>query len=140
MIIFFGFFFFIAPTEMVSKEVQKAKATFEYIPEQEDELKLAVGDIITITDKNIFEGWMQGELNGKVGLFPDNFVELLPLEKVSVSSDSPQNKISPQKSVKRAAKNDPVDPPVPEKPPPAQEKPPPKVCCILLLLFFYDIY
>lgn len=41
---------------MVTKIVQKAKATFAYEPEQKDELTLQVGDIVTITDKNIFEG------------------------------------------------------------------------------------
>ena len=25
------------------------------------------------------EGWLKGELDGKEGVFPDNFVELIPL-------------------------------------------------------------
>ena len=55
-------------------EGRKARVTFSYKPEQEDELTLEVGDIITnITDVDV--GWCEGELNGKRGMFPDNFVE-----------------------------------------------------------------
>ena len=104
---------------MVNKTIQKAKVTFAYEPEQEDELKLEVGEIIIITDKNIFEGWMQGEVDGRVGLFPDNFVELLPLETVSVSNDTPKRDNS-RNSAKRPVKENPspekVDSPPPEKP------------------------
>ena len=54
------------------------KVEFEYEAEEPDELTLHVGDIIqncTIVE----EGWMHGELNGKRGVFPDNFVvEITP--------------------------------------------------------------
>ena len=51
-----------------------ARVTFSYTAEQEDELSLEVGDIITnIVDGDV--GWCQGELNGKKGMFPNNFVE-----------------------------------------------------------------
>ena len=30
-------------------------------------------------------GWWKGELNGAVGVFPDNFVELLPEEVISLT-------------------------------------------------------
>ena len=30
-------------------------------------------------------GWWKGELNGTVGVFPDNFVELLPEEVISLT-------------------------------------------------------
>ena len=106
----------------MTKPVQKAKVLFTYEPEQEDELKLSVGDIVTIVNKEVFEGWMQGEMNGKVGLFPDNFVELLPLETIKVEENpEPPKPIAQQKSIKRAAKADPSpekapEPPQPEKP------------------------
>jgi len=102
---------------MVTNTVQKAKVNFAYDPEQEDELKLEVGEIIIITDKNIFEGWMQGEVNGKTGLFPDNFVELLPPETVPVLDETPKRNVN-QKSVKR---------PIKENPSPDREDAPPKV-------------
>lgn len=106
---------------MVTKEIQKARVTFDYDPDQEDELKMKVGEIILITDKNIFDGWMQGELNGKSGLFPDNFVELLPPETVTVpAGESASNPIDKARgSVRREAKVSPEKPPEPvvnEKP------------------------
>lgn len=56
---------------------RQARVTFSYKPEQDDELTLEVGDII----KNIVDvdaGWCEGELNGKKGMFPNNFVEMIP--------------------------------------------------------------
>lgn len=66
----------------VKKANERAKVTFAYEPENADELKLVEGDIISILNKDITEseGWWEGELNGKVGMFPNNFVELLPPE------------------------------------------------------------
>lgn len=51
-----------------------ARVTFSYTAEQEDELSLEVGQIIkNIVDVDV--GWCEGELNGKKGMFPNNFVE-----------------------------------------------------------------
>ena len=46
---------------------------FDYDAEQPDELSLHVGDIIR-NCKLLKDGWLEGELNGKRGIFPDNFV------------------------------------------------------------------
>lgn len=48
---------------------------FDYDAEQEDELTLCVGDVIkhVITAEG---GWWEGELNGKKGMFPENFVKV----------------------------------------------------------------
>lgn len=47
--------------------------------ENDDELTLNVGDVVTVLQKKLEDaGWWRGELKGKVGVFPDNFVELLP--------------------------------------------------------------
>ena len=46
---------------------------FDYDAEQPDELTLHVGDIIKDC-KQAEDGWMVGELNGRRGFFPDNFV------------------------------------------------------------------
>ncbi len=56
--------------------MRRAEVVFPYDAEQEDELSLTVGDIITILDMQD-EGWWHGELNGKQGVFPENFVKLL---------------------------------------------------------------
>jgi len=58
------------------KPVERAKVTFDYEPENDDELKLTVGDILTVIKKEE-EGWWEGDLNGKTGMFPSNFVEVL---------------------------------------------------------------
>ena len=61
----------------------RAIVRYPYTAANEDELTLAEGDIITVLDQNIVDaGWWKGELKGRVGVFPDNFVELLPAEEV----------------------------------------------------------
>lgn len=55
---------------------------FPYSAVNEDELTLSEGDIVTIVSKEAPDrGWWRGELHGRVGLFPDNFVQLLPAGK-----------------------------------------------------------
>lgn len=64
----------------------KARVLHNYVPAQPDELKLTAGEIIYIVDKNLEdEGWWKGEIisTGKVGLFPENFVEELPNDAIS---------------------------------------------------------
>ena len=53
----------------------EAVVTFEYDAQQDDELTLTVGDVIKNV-RVVDEGWAEGELLGKVGMFPDNFVEM----------------------------------------------------------------
>lgn len=57
---------------------QLCEATFPYKAQNEDELSFQEGDLITITNKECPDpGWWHGELNGKTGVFPDNFVVLI---------------------------------------------------------------
>lgn len=63
---------------------ERAIVRFSYTAEQPDELSLVEGQIVRILEKELEdEGWWKGEIHGKVGVFPDNFVELLPVEEVS---------------------------------------------------------
>lgn len=56
----------------------KAKVLFSYKACNEDELTLEEGQIIQVTDMKLDDaGWWKGELAGRVGVFPDNFVQLL---------------------------------------------------------------
>nr|XP_033811774.1 SH3 domain-containing protein 21 isoform X2 [Geotrypetes seraphini] len=69
--------------EKMSASNQKGKecckVMFDYEPAFQDELALKKGDIVCILQKETEdEGWWEGELNGRTGLFPDNFVILLP--------------------------------------------------------------
>lgn len=57
---------------------EQARVLFPYTAANDDELTLKEGDIITIISKdNEDVGWWKGELNGRVALFPDNFVEMI---------------------------------------------------------------
>lgn len=49
---------------------------FDYEAEHEDELSLRLGDVIKNVRRISEEGWMEGDLNGRRGLFPDNFVKV----------------------------------------------------------------
>nr|XP_033475612.1 CD2-associated protein isoform X1 [Epinephelus lanceolatus] len=64
------------PAAAKKPKKRQCKALFEYQPQNEDELELKVGDIIDITEE-VEEGWWSGNLNGKSGLFPSNFVKEL---------------------------------------------------------------
>ena len=58
---------------------------YPYEAANDDELSLQPDDVITlITKEGEDAGWWKGELKGKVGLFPDNFVEVIPAEEVSI--------------------------------------------------------
>lgn len=41
-----------------------------------DELTVKMGDVVKNVTKASEEGWLLGELNGKRGLFPSNFVKV----------------------------------------------------------------
>ncbi|XP_051999541.1 SH3 domain-containing kinase-binding protein 1-like isoform X2 [Xyrauchen texanus] len=57
------------------------RAMFDYTAVTEDELSLKKGDVITIMNKATEdEGWWEGELNGRRGFFPDNFVMVIPAD------------------------------------------------------------
>lgn len=57
------------------------RVLFPYTAVNEDELTLSEGDIVTILSKDAPDrGWWRGELHGRVGLFPDNFVQALPVQ------------------------------------------------------------
>ena len=64
-----------------------AKVTFDYDAENNDELTLKEGDMVKVLDQEE-EGWWKGELNGKIGVFPSNFVELV--KGPPPSTDEPQ--------------------------------------------------
>ncbi|KAG2468704.1 MEP1A protein, partial [Polypterus senegalus] len=49
------------------------RVTFDYSPQHDDELELKIGDVVDFTEE-VEEGWWNGTINGKFGLFPSNFV------------------------------------------------------------------
>ena len=56
-----------------SAATEEVRALFPYAGQQDDELAFEEGDVITVTAKN--GEWWTGELRGKEGVFPANFVE-----------------------------------------------------------------
>ncbi len=61
---------------------------FPYTALNEDELSLSEGQVINIVSKEVEDkGWWKGEIDGKVGVFPDNFVKLMPAPVHSVKDE-----------------------------------------------------
>ncbi|KAF5906464.1 SH3 domain-containing kinase-binding protein 1-like isoform X2, partial [Clarias magur] len=63
-------------------ETSQAVVEFDYQAQHDDELTIAVGDIISNIRKDE-GGWWEGEVDGRRGLFPDNFVRLRILRSFS---------------------------------------------------------
>ncbi|CAH1789065.1 unnamed protein product [Owenia fusiformis] len=55
----------------------RCEAIYEYTAGQQDELTIKPGDVINVYQKQQ-DDWWQGELNGKVGLFPATYVQMIP--------------------------------------------------------------
>lgn len=66
-----------------NKELYKARALYEYQAADETELSFNADDIISVTNAED-SGWWEGHLNGKSGLFPANYVQV-------VTGDSPSH-------------------------------------------------
>ncbi|TRZ11975.1 hypothetical protein HGM15179_015144 [Zosterops borbonicus] len=68
------------PVEAVKREEKKMKAArlkFDFQAESPKELTLQKGDIVYI-HKEVDRNWLEGEHHGRVGIFPSNYVEILP--------------------------------------------------------------
>ena len=63
------------------------KVIFDYEAVEADELTLDVGDIITNVIKED-GGWWRGDLKGRNGVFPDNFVTVIDDTVKTTSSDA----------------------------------------------------
>uniref|UniRef100_A0A3P9CUM3 Osteoclast-stimulating factor 1 n=1 Tax=Maylandia zebra TaxID=106582 RepID=A0A3P9CUM3_9CICH len=66
---------------------RRCKAAFSYVPQHEDELELKIGDVIEIIAE-VEEGWWEGVLNGKTGMFPSNFTKEILTDSETPSLDS----------------------------------------------------
>uniref|UniRef100_A0A8D0B5X6 Sorbin and SH3 domain containing 1 n=1 Tax=Salvator merianae TaxID=96440 RepID=A0A8D0B5X6_SALMN len=59
------------------KEMRAARAKFDFKAQTLKELPLQKGDIVYIY-KQIDQNWYEGEHHGRVGIFPQSYIELLP--------------------------------------------------------------
>lgn len=65
--------------------LEYAKVIYKYEAANSDELSLPEDAVILVLNKNCEdEGWFEGEYNGKRGLFPENFVNLIESSSPSV--------------------------------------------------------
>ncbi|KAM4718667.1 SH3 domain-containing kinase-binding protein 1 [Anableps anableps] len=69
---------------------RRCKASFSYAPQHEDELELKVGDVIEIIAE-VEEGWWEGVLNGKIGMFPSNFTKEILADSDALSLETPNS-------------------------------------------------
>ncbi|XP_053944767.1 vinexin isoform X2 [Cuculus canorus] len=72
------------PAEAIRREEKKMKAArlkFDFQAESPKELMLQKGDIVYI-HKEVDRNWLEGEHHGRVGIFPSNYVEILPSTEV----------------------------------------------------------
>ncbi|KAK2587592.1 hypothetical protein KPH14_003720 [Odynerus spinipes] len=76
---------FVSPPTYEEEDKHKLKdrkeycrVLFPYNAANEDELTLVEGEVITLLSRDAPDkGWWKGELKGQIGLFPDNFVEVI---------------------------------------------------------------
>ncbi|KAI8080334.1 SH3 domain-containing protein [Thamnidium elegans] len=75
--------------EKISEEgIVLAIVIKDYISQSPEELSLQKNRIVTILNKDIGEGWWQGDLNGKKGIFPADHVELVQESELPGDDDS----------------------------------------------------
>lgn len=55
----------------------KVRALYDFVPSEVGELAFSRGDVIRVLD-SVYEHWWRGELRGEAGIFPVNYVEILP--------------------------------------------------------------
>lgn len=55
----------------------RVRALYDFTPTESGELAFRKGDVLRVLD-SVYEHWWRGEVNGEVGIFPVNFVEVLP--------------------------------------------------------------
>ena len=66
-----------APLQPISGPREQVVALFDFQSQQSDELGFVKGNVIDILSKDHADWWL-GELNGKTGIFPANFVGKYP--------------------------------------------------------------
>ncbi|KAK0560730.1 hypothetical protein OC844_003580 [Tilletia horrida] len=57
--------------------VSRVRALYDFHPSESGELGFQKGDIIRVLH-SVYDHWWRGELRGEVGIFPVNYVEILP--------------------------------------------------------------
>ncbi|XP_078069007.1 CD2-associated protein isoform X2 [Mustelus asterias] len=109
------------------KAKEYCKAVFSYEATNLDELSFKEGDRILLINKDTGDkGWWRGELNGKQGVFPDNFVVVVSeTEREVIAAPKPSIKLHPKPELDDKPKK-PLPPTKVQaskpEPPPAEKK------------------
>ena len=55
----------------------RVKALYDFEPQEDGELAFRKGDVIRVVN-SAYEGWWKGELDGRIGIFPLTYIEIIP--------------------------------------------------------------
>lgn len=68
----------------IADNAEQVLAMFSYTAQNEDELTFYKGSVINVLSKD--GEWWKGELNGEIGVFPFNYVQVLRGDESAVTS------------------------------------------------------
>ncbi|XP_052500874.1 vinexin isoform X9 [Budorcas taxicolor] len=70
-----------SPARKEEKKRKAARLKFDFQAQSPKELTLKKGDIVYI-HKEVDKNWLEGEHHGRLGIFPTNYVEVLPADEI----------------------------------------------------------
>ncbi|XP_060247377.1 vinexin isoform X7 [Meriones unguiculatus] len=70
-----------SPARREEKKRKAARVKFDFQAQSPKELTLQKGDIVYI-HKEVDKNWLEGEHHGRLGIFPANYVEVLPADEI----------------------------------------------------------
>ncbi|XP_047406450.1 vinexin isoform X2 [Sciurus carolinensis] len=70
-----------SPARKEEKKRKAARLKFDFQAQSPKELSLQKGDIVYI-HKEVDKNWLEGEHHGRLGIFPANYVEVLPADEI----------------------------------------------------------
>ncbi|XP_006884965.1 PREDICTED: vinexin [Elephantulus edwardii] len=70
-----------SPVRKEEKKRKAARLKFDFQAQSPKELTLQKGDIVYI-HKEVDKNWLEGEHHGRLGIFPANYVEVLPADEI----------------------------------------------------------
>ncbi|XP_075805039.1 vinexin isoform X1 [Microtus pennsylvanicus] len=77
-----------SPARKEEKKRKAARLKFDFQAQSPKELTLQKGDIVYI-HKEVDKNWLEGEHHGRLGIFPANYVEVLPADEIPKPIKSP---------------------------------------------------
>ena len=97
---------------VVMRNKKRCRVLFSYQPVHDDELELKVDQVLEWLGE-VEDVWWKGRSEGRVGVFPSNFVEMCSDEKQQVSVDEKNSKniqsAKSNESDKTSTKNPPIE-------------------------------